>query len=165
VCDAFLSALSGDASCFRADPSCVRTPDCCLPQVLTGPTEGKASKEYREFEEECQKAFNVIRKHSPHLINLFQLVRFIRGILSFSCSRLLAQPLNPRRVLCAPFLQMLSTGIPELQQKSDINYLQDSLEPTLTDAQASAKFKKLIKEAVSTKTTQANDMAHILAHR
>ena len=37
--------------------------------------ESKESEEYTSFEEQCQWAFNVIRKHSSHLINLFQLVR------------------------------------------------------------------------------------------
>ncbi len=36
--------------------------------------ESKESEEYTGFEEQCQWAFNVIRKHSSHLINLFQLV-------------------------------------------------------------------------------------------
>ncbi len=42
-------------------------------QVMKG--ESKESEEYTSFEEQCQWAFNVIRKHSSHLINLFQLVR------------------------------------------------------------------------------------------
>ena len=44
-------------------------------QVMKG--ESKESEEYTSFEEQCQWAFNVIRKHSSHLINLFQLVRKI----------------------------------------------------------------------------------------
>ena len=62
---------------------------------------------------------------------------------------------------------MLSTGIPELQKKEDINYLRDSLHVKAqeTDTEAARRFQGLIRTAVKTKTTQYNDMAHIIAHR
>jgi len=60
---------------------------------------------------------------------------------------------------------MLSTGIPELQQKDDIYYLRDALRPDDSDTEASVYFKKLIETAVTTKRTQANDIAHIVKHR
>ena len=49
----------------------------CL-QVLTGASKDTQAAEYRKFEEECIQAFNLIRKHSARLINLFQLVRSLR---------------------------------------------------------------------------------------
>lgn len=60
--------------------------------------------------------------------------------------------------------QMLSTGIPELQRKEDINYLRDALQHD-SDAEAAEFFKDLIKVSVKTTRTQLNDMAHILKHR
>ncbi len=62
---------------------------------------------------------------------------------------------------------MLSTGIPELQKKEDINYLRDSLydKAQETETEAARRFQVLIRTAVKTKTTQYNDMAHIIAHR
>ena len=53
-------------------------------QVMKG--ESKESEEYTSFEEQCQWAFNVIRKHSSHLINLFQLVRK-SALLTTTCLR------------------------------------------------------------------------------
>ena len=48
-------------------------------QVLTGESKDLQAAEYRKFEEECIQAFNLIRKHSARLINLFQLVRSIHS--------------------------------------------------------------------------------------
>lgn len=62
-------------------------------QVMKG--ESKESEEYTSFEEQCQWAFNVIRKHSSHLINLFQLVRK-RALLTttYLCTALTAAVLG-----------------------------------------------------------------------
>ena len=61
-------------------------------------------------------------------------------------------------------LQMLSTGIPELQRSDDILYLRESLSPKLSEEEASQKFARLVKEAVACKTTRGNDFIHIIAH-
>ena len=36
---------------------------------------GEEAAEYKQFVKQCIAAFNILRKHSNHLINLFQLVR------------------------------------------------------------------------------------------
>jgi hypothetical protein len=59
---------------------------------------------------------------------------------------------------------MLSTGIPELKQLSDIYYLRDAFSAELDETQATAKFEALIYESLSTLTTQINNSIHILAH-
>lgn len=52
---------------------------------------------------------------------------------------------------------MLSTGIPELQSEEDISYLREAFSLDMNDAQARDKFKNLIYESLTTKTTQFNN--------
>ena len=59
---------------------------------------------------------------------------------------------------------MLSTGIPELKSIEDIFYLREALSRELSDDQAAKKFENLIFESLNTKTTQANNLIHIMAH-
>ena len=73
---------------------------------------------------------------------------------------------------------MLSTGIPELQSVEDISYLREAFSLDMNDNQARDKFKNLIYESLTTKTTQLNNgnifrykfllilflAIHILAH-
>jgi phosphatidylinositol-4,5-bisphosphate 3-kinase len=112
-----------------------KTPFIFTPQmarVMQGETGGAGAREYKLFVEAGTKAYNILRKHAHHLMNLFQL--------------------------------MLSTGIPELQKSSDIEYLRRSLSPGLSEEEASQKFVGLIKESLACRTTQMNDVAHIAAH-
>lgn len=62
------------------------------------------------------------------------------------------------------FALMLSTGIPELQRKSDIDYLRTALQLDLSEEEASRYFKGLIKESLNSRATQLNNYIHILAH-
>eukprot|EP01114_Cavostelium_apophysatum_P016118 TRINITY_DN4532_c0_g2_i2.p1 TRINITY_DN4532_c0_g2~~TRINITY_DN4532_c0_g2_i2.p1 ORF type:complete len:1434 (+),score=438.70 TRINITY_DN4532_c0_g2_i2:87-4388(+) len=62
------------------------------------------------------------------------------------------------------FAMMLSTGIPELTSVEDISYLREAFSLDATDEKAREKFKNLIYEALTTKTTQLNNAIHILAH-
>eukprot|EP00004_Rigifila_ramosa_P017471 TRINITY_DN425_c0_g1_i10.p1 TRINITY_DN425_c0_g1~~TRINITY_DN425_c0_g1_i10.p1 ORF type:complete len:1044 (-),score=266.38 TRINITY_DN425_c0_g1_i10:39-3170(-) len=62
------------------------------------------------------------------------------------------------------FSMMLSIGIPELTQPSDLNYLRHAFAINATDERASEIFLELIKESLSTKATQLNFAIHILAH-
>jgi len=62
------------------------------------------------------------------------------------------------------FMMMLSTGIPELKAIEDIGYLREAFSLDLTDIQARDKFKNLIFESLSTRTTQINNAIHIWAH-
>jgi hypothetical protein len=62
------------------------------------------------------------------------------------------------------FTLMLSTGIPELQSKSDIMWLQTVLVADATDEEAAAKYKNLIHEALTNTRTLINDYVHIVAH-
>lgn len=62
------------------------------------------------------------------------------------------------------FSLMLSTGLPELQTYTDVEYLVHTLSPELTDDGAAQKFRGLIKESLHCKTTQVNNAAHIAQH-
>lgn len=55
---------------------------------------------------------------------------------------------------------MLSTGIPELQSETDINYLRESLCLSKTDEQASQFFMDLIRESLNSKATALNFFVH-----
>jgi phosphatidylinositol-4,5-bisphosphate 3-kinase catalytic subunit alpha/beta/delta len=62
------------------------------------------------------------------------------------------------------FAMMLSTGIPELREEADINYLRDAFSLGLTDEQAAKKMESLINESLKSKATQLNNAIHIFAH-
>eukprot|EP00762_Andalucia_godoyi_P004690 ANDGO_03641.mRNA.1 Phosphatidylinositol 3-kinase 2 len=62
------------------------------------------------------------------------------------------------------FILMLSTGLPELQSKDDIEYLREALQIGATERQASDYFKKLIRESLHSKATQFNFYIHIWKH-
>jgi len=59
---------------------------------------------------------------------------------------------------------MLSTGIPELQSLSDIDYLRDAFALELTEAEATAKFRELIFTSLTTWTTRVNNAVHVALH-
>jgi hypothetical protein len=59
---------------------------------------------------------------------------------------------------------MLSTGIPELTDPRDIDYMREAFLTDLTEEQAAVEFTKLICTCLGTKTTQFNNLIHILAH-
>lgn len=63
------------------------------------------------------------------------------------------------------FSMMLSTGIPELMQLSDIYYLRDAFSAEMDDAQAAAKFEGLIHESLNCVTTQLNNYTHVSDRR
>jgi hypothetical protein len=58
---------------------------------------------------------------------------------------------------------MLSTGLPELQRREDIVYLEDKFMMHLSDEEAGAHFRKLIAKALNTTTTRVNNAIHIIA--
>eukprot|EP01104_Vermistella_antarctica_P019415 TRINITY_DN758_c2_g3_i1.p1 TRINITY_DN758_c2_g3~~TRINITY_DN758_c2_g3_i1.p1 ORF type:complete len:2061 (-),score=458.91 TRINITY_DN758_c2_g3_i1:628-6810(-) len=62
------------------------------------------------------------------------------------------------------FMMMLSTGIPQLTNMEDLQYLQKSFSLELSDPDAESKFSKLILESLDTRTTQINNAIHIMAH-
>jgi phosphatidylinositol-4,5-bisphosphate 3-kinase len=62
------------------------------------------------------------------------------------------------------FAMMLSTGIPELRSKADIEYLRDTLQLNLTDEEAAEYFKRLIYLSLNTKTTRLNFLIHMWVH-
>ena len=45
-------------------------------RALEGDEGSEETVEYKKFITQCISAFNILRKHSHHLINLFQLVCF-----------------------------------------------------------------------------------------
>jgi phosphatidylinositol-4,5-bisphosphate 3-kinase len=93
---------------------------------------GEGAAKYKEFEEQCVREYQVLRRNTGMLITLFVL--------------------------------MLSTGIPELQSKSAIEYLRNALQVDASVAEASKYFKGLIKESLNSKATQWNNYVHIMAH-
>ncbi|KAG9392596.1 Phosphatidylinositol 3- and 4-kinase [Carpediemonas membranifera] len=63
------------------------------------------------------------------------------------------------------FLLMLSTGIPELQVKSDIEYMRERLLLDLSDEDAQADLRRQIVKCAKTRSAQVNNAVHILKHR
>jgi len=62
------------------------------------------------------------------------------------------------------FTMMLSTGIPELKDESDIEYIRDAFSPGLNDFDAATFFTKLIYDSLNTRSTQLNFFAHLIVH-
>jgi phosphatidylinositol-4,5-bisphosphate 3-kinase catalytic subunit alpha/beta/delta len=99
---------------------------------------GRDSPIFNEFVEICQKAYNCIRKHSHLFITLFQMVilkvpkPFLFNFFFF-------------------FEKMISTGIPELQSESDINWISVALALEKSNEEAAEDFKKLIIQSLETK--------------
>jgi len=62
------------------------------------------------------------------------------------------------------FAMMLSTGIPELQEEEDLNYLREAFALSKSNEEASKKFTKLIYESLHTKSIQLNFAIHLLAN-
>lgn len=75
---------------------------------------------------------------------------------------------NVLRARAADFNRLLSmmlhSGMPELQNEEDIAWVNGALALDMTEAEAAAHFRKLIDISLNTKTTQINNMAHIIAH-
>jgi len=62
------------------------------------------------------------------------------------------------------FQLMLSTGIPELTSARDIDWLRESLRLGESEEASARFFHAKILESLACRTTQANNMIHILAH-
>jgi hypothetical protein len=60
--------------------------------------------------------------------------------------------------------QMLCTGIPELRNSGDVEYLRDAFMLGSTDEVARAKFTQLITDSLNTRTTVLNDAIHVFVH-
>src|SRR4051812_33292835 len=91
-------------------------------------TGGKGNPMYQRFEDTCCQAYNIVRKNADLFINLFSLVTFfsfIPSVLTLS-------------------MQMLSTGLTELQSVDNIMFLRDQLMLDLSDELAKTHFKSLI---------------------
>ncbi|KAH3743438.1 phosphatidylinositol-4,5-diphosphate 3-kinase [Pelomyxa schiedti] len=63
------------------------------------------------------------------------------------------------------FSLMLSTGIPELQDREDIVYLRKALCVGADNLEAADRFVRKISQALSDKSQTLNDLAHGFAHR
>ena len=59
---------------------------------------------------------------------------------------------------------MLSCGIPELTQESDIDYLKERLMLQMSDEVVVKEFKKIIKTSMDTRRTRMNDAIHVYVH-
>jgi phosphatidylinositol-4,5-bisphosphate 3-kinase len=68
------------------------------------------------------------------------------------------------RIFLNLFHMMLSTGIPQLRNVGDIEYLRTAFNLACTMDEAEARWQSLIDESVKTKTTQINFWIHNLAH-
>lgn len=62
------------------------------------------------------------------------------------------------------FQMMLATGIPELREEEDIDYLRTALALDKTDEDASNYIETLIYESLDCKTTKMMEFIHVLAH-
>lgn len=62
------------------------------------------------------------------------------------------------------FELMLTSGIPELENTDDIDYLRTSFLLDKPDKEAGEQFNKWIHDSLRTRTTQLNNAIHILAH-
>lgn len=60
---------------------------------------------------------------------------------------------------------MLSTGIPELADESDIQYMIDVMMLDKSDQEATKNLRKLIKEGHDNRFKQIDGVIHILAHQ
>ncbi|KYQ89458.1 phosphatidylinositol 3-kinase [Tieghemostelium lacteum] len=69
-----------------------------------------------------------------------------------------------RNLFIILFSLMISTGIPELTTKEDIDYLREAFLMDLNDEEAAASFADLIQKSLKTKTTQILFALHILSH-
>eukprot|EP01138_Halocafeteria_seosinensis_P005538 gb/GECG01005661.1/.p1 GENE.gb/GECG01005661.1/~~gb/GECG01005661.1/.p1 ORF type:complete len:1533 (+),score=231.60 gb/GECG01005661.1/:1-4599(+) len=67
-------------------------------------------------------------------------------------------------LLITLFFLMLSCGLPELKEESDIYWLRDKLMLNVTDAEASSAFRERIRESMNTKATLLNHAVHSFAH-
>eukprot|EP00301_Raphidiophrys_heterophryoidea_P003105 c11415_g1_i1.p1 GENE.c11415_g1_i1~~c11415_g1_i1.p1 ORF type:complete len:1225 (+),score=358.02 c11415_g1_i1:46-3720(+) len=63
------------------------------------------------------------------------------------------------------FAMMLSTGIPELQDEEDIQYMIDVLQLGSTDEEATQQFKQLIRDSYNNKFKLIDGYLHIVAHK
>jgi len=67
--------------------------------------------------------------------------------------------------LLRQFSQMISSGIPQLNRKTDLDYLSKALVVSLDEDEAAKRFTALIHKSLDTKMSQINFAVHILAHR
>ena len=115
---------------------------------------GKKGENFKRFIDLCCEGYNILRKHANVFINLFAMVRW----------QLAASKRREHTLTVIALVQMLSTGIPELQSEEDIEYLREALELDLSDEDAKDHFLKLIYESLKTIATQINFAIHIFAH-
>jgi len=62
------------------------------------------------------------------------------------------------------FFLMMASGLPELQERKDLDWLREKLLLGVTDEEASDHLRKQIKASLNTKATLINDAVHLLAH-
>lgn len=62
------------------------------------------------------------------------------------------------------FYLMMASGLPELTQPKDLDWLRDKLMLDASDEEASEHLRKQIKSSLNTKATLINDAVHLLAH-
>jgi len=62
------------------------------------------------------------------------------------------------------FAMMLSSGISQLRNISDLTYIRNALALELTQEEAAKHFKTLIEASISNKVTQVNNAFHMLLH-
>lgn len=62
------------------------------------------------------------------------------------------------------FFLMMASGLPELQERKDLEWLRDKLMLDASDDEASEHLRKQIKASLNTKATLFNDAVHLLAH-
>ncbi|CDW85366.1 phosphatidylinositol 3-and 4-kinase family protein [Stylonychia lemnae] len=90
--------------------------------------ESMKSQSFKDFEDMCCQAYNILRKDGHQLINMF--------------------------------LIMLSAGMPELKKDDDIQFMVNRLDLSISEQEASNKFKKEIQRAMQTYSRRFDNFLH-----
>lgn len=111
---------------------------------------GEDGAMFENYKNLCCRAFLTLRRKADLIINLFSLVSecyLSEGGLG-PCA---AVPENDQ--LSLSFLQMRSTGIPELTCVEDTDYIRNALVLDKTEQEAEQLFRKVIKKCLDLKWT------------
>merc|ERR1711865_627709 len=69
------------------------------------------------------------------------------------------------QLIISLFRLMISSGLPELQTEEDLYWLREKLSLAMTEDEASAHFRAMIKESLENDRTKINNFFHIMKHR
>ena len=67
-------------------------------------------------------------------------------------------------LLLVLFKLMIACGLPELQSQAELEWMRKALRLELSEDEAEKHFSEMIYACLNTRTTQINDMFHMLKH-